>query len=459
MGRHAGAGATAFGSRALILAFSGTGVEQQAYITEALVLEDMRRDRDGIFTCPLGECDEEGREWSPSNLGCHNCVKELALCGSPAAPDYCGGNDNCPDSPNPDQADGDGDGRGDACDPLCPGGVNPRPFEDLDNDCILDGGDNCPCDPAITAGLANCEGGTDCNVVDGDGCFQVLGCGAFANPDQADNDRDGAGDVCDPDDDDDGLSDTDEIALGTDPFDSDSDDDGLDDGSEVLTYGTDPKDADSDDDGLTDGSEVLTYGTDPKDGDTDDDNLSDGNEIAAGTDPLDPDSDDDGYDDGSEVAVGCDALDSLVIPPQGNAIPGIPGEMVWSVLLTWAEPRSDRVFTSSDPSCADIGTCDPSGFCRSGRIGDPCTTSFDCDLPPDTCRAIVNYANVPGLTLAYAWLNGQDISGFGPPAIGCARKVDLMLDPARRTNRLRVRASGTINGLNRRDVDAFQYRQ
>ena len=79
----------------------------------------------------------------------------------------------------------------------------------------------------------------------------------------------------DTDSDDDGLTDGEEVALGTDPFDSDTDDDGLSDGDEVNVYGTDPLDPDSDDDGLIDGLEVE-LGLDPLDSDTDNDGIPDG---------------------------------------------------------------------------------------------------------------------------------------------------------------------------------------
>ena len=100
----------------------------------------------------------------------------------------------------------------------------------------------------------------------------------------------------------DGLDQTTEFNLNTDPNDTDSDDDGLSDGAEVTAHNTDPLDADSDDDGLSDGEEINTHNSDPNQVDSDDDGLSDGNEVNQyGTDPTKSDSDEDGLSDPDEL--------------------------------------------------------------------------------------------------------------------------------------------------------------
>lgn len=104
----------------------------------------------------------------------------------------------------------------------------------------------------------------------------------------------------------DGLLDSEEATLGTDPNNPDTDGDGLDDGSEVNTHNTDPLLADTDADGLNDGAEIG-LGTDPNDSDSDGDTLSDGDEVNThNTDPLLADTDADGLADSDEISLGTD---------------------------------------------------------------------------------------------------------------------------------------------------------
>ena len=65
------------------------------------------------------------------------------------------------------------------------------------------------------------------------------------------------------DSDSDGLTNVEEIQLGTDALKADSDADGLSDFEESRSYHTDPLNPDSDADGLSDYDEVVTYHTDP----------------------------------------------------------------------------------------------------------------------------------------------------------------------------------------------------
>jgi hypothetical protein len=208
---------------------------------------------------------------------------------------------------NPVDADSDHDGLDDAAEVL--NGTSPR-NADTDGDGIADGievhilGTN-PLD-RDTDGAGSCDiqelkhrtdplDGKDDELAldwDCDGLLDSEEESLGTNPSRWDTDLDG-------------ISDPDELDLGTDPLDEDTDDDGVPDGEEG-NQGTDPLSGDTDEDGLTDGEEtgwVPDYRyvpSDPNMPDTDGDGLTDGLESSIGTRPDRADHDGDGLTDGEE---------------------------------------------------------------------------------------------------------------------------------------------------------------
>ncbi|MDP1849295.1 MAG: DUF11 domain-containing protein [Solirubrobacteraceae bacterium] len=200
-------------------------------------------------------------------------------------------NDNCPDIPNPGQANTDGDAQGNACD------------ADDDNDGVADGPDLCE---GTSPGTV--VAGDGCPDPDGDGISTHAGdnCPSVANDGQANTDGDGQGDACDADDDNDGVDDSADLCEGT-PA-----------GTTVAADGCPEPDPDPDGDGISTNAgdncpdianpdQANTDGDaqgDACDADDDNDNVVDGADNCQST--ANPDQQD---LDGDGMGSACDAVE------------------------------------------------------------------------------------------------------------------------------------------------------
>ncbi|MBI4516412.1 MAG: thrombospondin type 3 repeat-containing protein [Deltaproteobacteria bacterium] len=189
--------------------------------------------------------------------------------------DLCFQADNCPAFYNPDQADSDGDGFGDACDDCYGAGQL-----DGDGDSVCNPSDNCLQFYNPDQADSNQDGVGDlCADDDGDGVVGAFdNCIDVPNADQANQDFDAYGDVCDSctDQDYDGFGNpgfpsnecvTDNCPYASNVDQADTDGDGV---GDVCDNCAGPG-ADSDGDGLCDGADNCPFAAnvDQADGDQD----------------------------------------------------------------------------------------------------------------------------------------------------------------------------------------------
>ena len=314
---------------------------------------------DGDDNCPV-TANPEQEDRNNNNIG--------DVCDDPDNDEFFDSMDNCPDIANPNQTNTDGDMQGDACDadddndnvidaddafPLDPSeavdtdgdGIGNNGDTDDDDDGQLDSDEEeCGSDPLDAAstsidsdsdGIPDCVDDTPFPDADEDGFADADdNCPAIANPGQENNDQDGQGDVCDNDDDNDGVSDTNDAFPFDDSESVDTDGDGV--GNNADTDDDNDNVDDADDAFPLDANEAVDTDGDGigNNGDTDDDDDGqlDTNEEECGSDPLNaastsadadgdgiPDCVDDDFildDDGDGVADADDNCAAIANPGQ-----------------------------------------------------------------------------------------------------------------------------------------------
>ncbi|MEQ8768745.1 MAG: thrombospondin type 3 repeat-containing protein [Planctomycetota bacterium] len=344
--------------------------------------------------------------------------------------------DNCPDTPNPDQADCDGDGVGDACSGTdCNGngipdscdiadgisqdcnanGIPDECESDRDGDGVIDDCDGCPDDP-LKSDPGDCGCGVPEEDTDGDGVLDCIdNCPFDFNPGQEDCDGDGIGDICEifggsaQDCNMNGVPDDCDIAEGTsvdcngngipDECEADSDGDGLIDGcdgcpndplkSDPGTCGCGVSDVDSDGDGVPDCQDNCPATPNPGQADCDGDGVGDACEPDRDGDAV-PDDCDGCPDDPLKSDPGSCGCGELDIDSDGDGVP----DCIDNCPLT---QNADQLDGDGDGVGNVCDNC-PSAF-------NPGQEDLDGDGAGDVCERIYVNQEATGANDGTSWLD------------------------------------------------------
>jgi len=280
--------------------------------------------------------------------------------------------DNCIDTPNPDQVDSDDDGIGNVCD-------SDRDGDGIPNDDEGEDGTGTDPDDPDTDGDGT-DDGTELEIGD-------RGDGEPTDPLDPDSDGDGLCDgsatvdgVCEAgeDSDDDGIGDDDE----TDPNDEDTDDGGVDDGTEVLEHGTDPlvgEDDDSDRDGIPNVDDNCVTTPNPDQADSDDDGIGD----VCDDDDGDDDADDDGIPDREDNCVTTPNPDQADSDDDGIGDVCDDDDGDDDADDDGVPDRDDNCVTTPNPDQVDSDDDGLGDVCDDDRDGDGLTNDEEDDFETD----------------------------------------------------------------------------
>jgi hypothetical protein len=170
------------------------------------------------------------------------------------------------------------------------------------------------------------------------------------------------------------------------------------------------------------------------------------------------DTDADGFCDRVENDAGCSITDAREIPPAlESPSPGRPGLGPGEALTTWAAPGLERVPRTTDPSCPGERRLRHGRLLHRGEDLGPVPRRYGLrpaaeHLPPGR-----ELRRRPDMTFGFVkTTRTASATAATPVTPGCSRKIDFTLDPARPTNRFKIKTTGVIGGRTTRDADRFR---